>query len=90
MNIRLKEIMKEKGVTGRELALRLNTSPQYISNVVSGRQNMSLESLENVANLLEVELWELFKAPDTAPPLHSLTCPHCGKSIEIEIRKGSE
>lgn len=90
MTTRLKEIMKEKGITGRELASRLNTTPQYISNVVSGRQNMSLESLENVANLLGVELWELFKAPEQAPPLHSLTCPHCGKPIEIEIKKGSE
>ncbi len=51
---------------------------------------MSIESFENVANILGVELWELFKAPDTAPPSHSLNCPHCGKPIEFDIKKGPE
>lgn len=78
--------MKEKGITGRELASRLNSTPQYISNVVSGRQNMSLESLENVASILGVELWELFKAPESVLPSPALTCPHCGKPIEICVK----
>lgn len=64
MNIRLKEVMKEKGVSGRELASMLNTTPQYVSNIVSGRQNLSLDAIEKVANILGVQPWELFVSKD--------------------------
>lgn len=88
MNIRLKEVMKEKCVTGRELATRLQTTPQYISNITSGRQNLSLKGVEDVAKALGVEPWELFvsceQVINQAKNTVTLDCPHCGKPITIK------
>lgn len=88
MTIRLKEVMKEKGVTGRELAARLNTSPQYISNLTSGRQNLSLNGIEEVANALGVAPWELLVSRKQVikqrPDVVISHCPHCGKPITVK------
>lgn len=88
MTIRLKEVMKEKGVTGRELATRLNTTPQYISNITSGRQNLSLNGIDEVAKALGVETWELLVSREQLANYKSdslmTQCPHCGKPITIK------
>lgn len=88
MTIRLKEVMKEKGVTGRELATRLNTTPQYISNITSGRQNLSLNGIDEVAKALGVEPWELLASREQLANYKSdslmTQCPHCGKPITIK------
>ena len=53
-----------------------------LSNMVNG--NPTVETLNKIADALNVPVTELFERPksDTA----SLTCPHCGKGIEIEIK----
>lgn len=88
MNIRLKEIMQEKGVTGRHLAALMGTSPQYISNLVSGRQSLSMNTIEDISNHLGVQPWELFvsKSDIIGEECNKATgiCPHCGKPITIE------
>ena len=88
MTIRLKEVMKEKGVTGRELATRLNTTPQYISNITNGRQNLSLNGIDEVAKALGVEPWELLVSREQLANYKSdslmTQCPHCGKPITIK------
>lgn len=80
--------MKEKGVTGRELATRLNTTPQYISNITSGRQNLSLNGIDEVAKALGVEPWELLVSREQLANYKSdslmTQCPHCGKPITIK------
>lgn len=80
--------MKEKGVTGRELATRLNTTPQYISNITSGRQNLSLNGIDEVAKALGVETWELLVSREQLANYKSdslmTQCPHCGKPITIK------
>lgn len=90
MILYLKEIMKRKSVSSIELADILGVSKATVSYWLNGKTFPSPETLTNIADALGVELWELFKAPDSTPPLHSLTCPHCGKPIEIDIKKGSE
>ena len=86
--MRIREIINLQGITTKELAEKLGISQSALNQHISG--NPSVKILTNIADALGVELWELFKAPDQDPPLHSLTCPHCGKPIEIEIKKGSE
>lgn len=88
MTIRLKDVMKERGITGRELAARLNTTPQYISNISCGRQNLSLNGIEEVATALGVEPWELLVSREAVTGEEcnqsTGTCPHCGKPITIK------
>ena len=82
MAIRIKEVIKEKGTTVKDLAQKMGISNVGLSQHING--NPSVEVLERIAAALGVPVTELFKQPksDTA----SLTCPHCGKSIEIGIK----
>ena len=82
MAIRIKEVIKEKGTTVKDLAQKMGISNVGLSQHING--NPSVEVLERIAAALGVPVTELFEQPksDTA----SLTCHHCGKSIEIGIK----
>ncbi|WP_303206923.1 helix-turn-helix domain-containing protein [Bacteroides oleiciplenus] len=82
MAIRIKEVIKEKGTTVKDLAQKMGISNVGLSQHING--NPSVEVLERIATALDVPVTDLFEQPksDTA----SLTCPHCGKSIEIGVK----
>lgn len=84
MQLRIKEVLKEKKVTVVSLASSIGIAQPSMSNIVNGKSMPSLETLEKIASALDIPVTELFEQPksDTA----SLTCPHCGKSIEIGIK----
>jgi transcriptional regulator with XRE-family HTH domain len=49
---RLRDAMDQEGVTRSELARRLDVSPAYITKVLRGHANMSLETLARLAFFL--------------------------------------
>jgi transcriptional regulator with XRE-family HTH domain len=57
----ISKLMKEKGVTGKELAQKLQTSESYISEIKNDRQDPSLRKLRDIAAVLETETYELLK-----------------------------
>ena len=80
MRTRLREILNEKQMTGKELATKMGVSPQYINMLASGTHSMSIDRCAEIADILGVPLAAMFDgydAPDT------LRCPHCGKKIKI-------
>lgn len=70
--LRLKEVLKEKGVTGKELAQRLGMTETSISRMLNGLQYPKIETLLNIATALNVDIRDLFKstANTTATPLY--------------------
>lgn len=78
--MRLKEIMKEKHVSGVQLAKRLGVSPAYVNAAASGKTNLSVKKCLEIAAILEVPLAALF---DGYIEPNSMACPHCGKPIKI-------
>ena len=78
MELRIKELLKEKGVMHKELAERLGVTDIALRASLKG--NHTIGTLEKVANVLGVEVPELFAAPKEG----AITCPHCGKSITIK------
>lgn len=61
MNIlRLKEILIERGVNGKDLADKVNVTPASISNIVQGNSFPKPELLIKIANTLDVDVRELF------------------------------
>ena len=52
--VQLKQIMREKGMTKKELAEKMNVKPSYITKIFSG-QNISLRTLAKVLAALEVD-----------------------------------
>lgn len=82
MALRIKEVIKDKGLSVQELAEKMGISRVGLSQHING--NPSVEVLDRIASALDVPVTELFEQPksDTA----NLACPHCGKRIEIGIK----
>ena len=56
---RIKEVIKEKGVKQTWLAARLGKSYNMVNGYVQNRRQPSLEDLNKVANILNVDIKEL-------------------------------
>ena len=78
MELRLKEILKEKGVLHKELAERLGVTDIALRASLKG--NPTIGTLEKVADALGVEVCELF----TPQLSNAVRCPHCGGVLHIE------
>lgn len=76
--LRVKEILKKKGMTAKELAALLGITEAALSSSLSG--NPTLDRLSAIANALDVPLTELFVPTSTG----TVCCPHCGGAIKIE------
>jgi len=82
---RVKEILKERGITLNELAETLGVSRQALSRQVQGK--MLIETAEKIAAALDVPLWQLFADPVVVSNDGTkLLCPHCGQPITIEVK----
>ena len=60
MEIRIKKILKGKGIKVNTLAERVGVTQPSMSNIINGRVNTTLQTLEKIADILGVEIWELF------------------------------
>lgn len=62
-DIRIKEICKEKGITLEDLAKRLGILRTSLSQALS-RNSFSTDKLSDIANALDVPIWQLFASPE--------------------------
>ena len=72
----IEALLKEKGLTKTALSDLL------------GIKKQNLNGLMKFASVLGVETWQLFASPEEVQPKKdglSLTCPHCGKDINIKV-----
>ena len=81
--LRLKEILNNKGMTGKQLADILGVTPQYISGIARGSGSASVDVLAKIAKVLDVPLSSLFADYHAGK---GCVCPHCGKEIQIELK----
>lgn len=84
---RIKEILKEQGVTINELADKLGISRVTLSTQINGTAN--IVSYEKIATALNVPMWQLFASPEEIQSKSdgvSITCPNCGKEFEVELK----
>ncbi|MCB0388284.1 MAG: helix-turn-helix transcriptional regulator [Winogradskyella sp.] len=58
--LRLKELLKEKCVSGKELAEKVNVTPASISNIVQGNSFPKPDLLLQIAETLDVDVRDLF------------------------------
>ncbi len=79
--IQIKDLLKQKNMTAKELSAKLNISEGALSKSLSG--NPTLSRLQEIANALNVPVSELFDTPKQGV----ITCPHCGKDITIKVEE---
>lgn len=76
----IKEAMKRNGTSVNEVADKMGISRVTLSTHING--NPSTEILLRIADAIGCPVTELFEQPKTGTA--SLSCPRCGKSINIK------
>jgi transcriptional regulator with XRE-family HTH domain len=77
--LRIKDILREKGLQVIELAKMIELSPQNLSKLINDKTKPSIETFEKIAKALDVPLSELFEQPQN----DVINCPHCGGKIKV-------
>lgn len=62
---RIKDIIAEKGLTAKELSAEIGLSSVSLYNIINGKQEASANTLNAIANALNVPFWELFVDPNS-------------------------
>ena len=81
--MRIKDVLKNKNVTAKELASQIGMSEAGLSIALGEKGNPSLSTLKKIAEALEVDISDLFNKPSST----SLTCPKCGTNLELTIKE---
>lgn len=74
--MRIKEVIKEKGLTVQEVAEKMGIKAPSLSRAING--NTTVEMLRRIANVLDVPVSELIEEKTGA------VCPYCGMQIKLE------
>lgn len=77
MELRIKEIAKQKNIPIKDIASQLGITASALSQNIAGRS--SIERLEDIAKILGVSVRDLFPEEE-----NSITCPNCGKKFKME------
>jgi len=88
MQVRIKDIMIEKGVTSVSLADMIGVSKVTVSNLINNKTMPSVETLDKIATALDVPMWQLFASKEevqgeSADP-NTITCPKCHTKFKME------
>ena len=78
--LRIKEVIKEKGLTVKDVAQKLGMSSPSLSDAING--NPTAEKLERIAAAIDVPIAELFEKPNG----NVFQCPKCGTTLQAEIK----
>ena len=74
----IKEVMRERGITQKQLAERLEIHPVSLSAMLRGG-NFQVETLAKFAAAIGCSVADFF-----GEPVHR--CPHCGKHIAVTLQ----
>ena len=79
--LRIKELLKEKNMMQKELATAMGVSDVALRQSLKG--NPTIGTLQKIADILGVELWELFTASTSKGS--NFTCPKCGAKLKLSV-----
>lgn len=60
--LRLKELLKEKGMSGKTLAEKIGITETSLSRIIKGKQQPGFELLLQISNELGVDIRDLFNS----------------------------
>lgn len=91
MNLRIKEILQQKGKKAVWLSKEIGVTDVNTRNIINGVVTPKMDTLVKIAEALNVPLWQLFASPEDvkndAGAVKNYVCPKCGAKLEIEIKE---
>lgn len=80
----IKDVIKKYGITQIDLAERLGINRVSL-NVTLNNPNIKLSTLDKLADAIGCDVAEFFTPPPTNADHNTITCPHCGAKLEINL-----
>ena len=83
--MRIKDVLKEKGLTQPELAEKMGISVSAVKKML-GADSLTTTTLEKIATAVGVPVWQFFISPDDLANQvggDTVCCPHCCKPLKI-------
>lgn len=81
------EILRQKNMSKQELARRMQVSAQYISKIVKGQENLTLETISKLESALEVDMIEI---KDFSPMVQAGNWNSLGQAKTIQRGMGQD
>ena len=78
MKLKIKEICEKKGISVTELGRIIGLSKSSIHTIINNN-NPTIETLEKIADALEVEVTDLLDKPEEDG---LMKCPKCGQKFK--------
>lgn len=87
IDLRIKDILHEKGITAKSLAESMGKAPQYLNSIINGGKGASLNTLQEIAKALGVPMASLFA--DYKPEVvdNPIVCPKCGAKLIVKVEQ---
>ena len=82
----LNAILKNKGITKKDLADMLGISAAALHSYING--NPTIESIQKIADALQIPLVDLFlltSRNDKRKDRSEISCPCCGRKLTIDV-----
>ena len=79
MELRIKEILKEKRIAIKDFTVMMELTAPSVSNFINGKSKPSIDVFERAATVLNVPISDLFEQPKQ----NIITCPHCNGKIKV-------
>ena len=79
----IKDVLKKYGITQIALAERLGINRVSL-NATLNNPNIKLSTLDKIADAIGCDVTEFFAPADTAEH-NTITCPHCGAKLVINL-----
>ena len=81
MELRVKEVIKAKGLTMQQVADVLGITRDTLTRNING--NPTIETLEKIAKTLGVSVSDLLYEERPEEDKNTITCPNCGKKFKM-------
>ena len=80
----IKEALKKRGLKQNDLADRLGINRVSLSRLLSDKNDMRVSTIKKIADAIGCDVSEFF-APEETEDNNTITCPHCGAKLVINL-----
>jgi transcriptional regulator with XRE-family HTH domain len=86
----IKRYRSRLGLSQLNLALDLGISPNFLSDIETGKKWVSPNTIVQLANALKIEVYELFKPEEAITPDANVIISKCLDDVSTSIRQSVE